>query len=101
MKRYVSYIALIFTPLLFGCGSSLPNCSDKEVISLLKQISKKHDIELISVSGITTKNRSDNECKCTGLGKFRSDGEEEELNINYIINLADNKKEFTVELRLD
>lgn len=100
MKNILITSTLLVALCLVGCGGSLPECGDKEVINLLKEISKKQGIELVSVSGISTKKREGNECRCTALGKFKFMGDVEEANINYIINLADNKEEFTVTMRL-
>lgn len=94
-------VVLLLTLSLYGCGGSLPECSDEEVVKLLKKIYKKSGVNLTEVSGISTKDRKENTCSCSALGKFYEDGVEEEYGIIYTINLADNGEEFTVTTRLD
>lgn len=100
MKKIIKSSFLLLAMILTGCGSSLPECSDKEVIALLKNISKKNDVELVKISGISTKNRGDKSCTCVALATFKDGADQEELSIQYEIDLSDDGKEFTVEMSL-
>ena len=104
MKAYI-HIMLIFmiSLLASGCGGSVPPCDSKEVKELLIKILDDADMALISNGAISTTKSDDKSriCKSVMKVKNKQTKEQEEVGVQYEINLADNKKEFAVTLRLE
>lgn len=102
MKSSVIILALSLVALT-GCKASVPSCDDKEIDSLLSKILIGQGFSLVKNSAITTV-RSDDRvriCKSLMTVKEAASPQTEEIGVIYEINLADNGKEFTVNLRAE
>ena len=99
--KTLSKVALITSVclMLVACGASVPGCDDKEVRDVLNKISRDNGVTLQKLSGISTASKGDKSCTCTAIATLSEGGQTEDIPIEYIINLADNKKEFTVTMR--
>lgn len=102
LKR-IAYIVLVAIAAIFiGWlkSSSVPECSDKEVKQLIREIFARDGLKLLDLTGIATKNKEKRQCKCTAIAKYKDeDGDIGQFGIEYLIELADNNKEFTVNVK--
>lgn len=89
--------------LVAGCDTKVPECDDKEVHGLLKKIFADNDVSLLSNSAISTIKTDGKTRMCRSMVNLKNNktGEREKIMLQYEIVLADNKKEFTVEIFLD
>lgn len=102
MIRYATLASMCL--VLFGCGNSV-ECDSAEVRKVLREIVEENtNYTIMDYKAVTTVSSSSNKCLCRATfkvtdKKYTSGLEFQDMPVEYDVTLADNGKEFAVNLR--